>query len=85
VQADETIRLILAEHGQLSCAIGELGDDDDLFSANLTSHATVNVMLALEDAFGIEFPDDMMRKSNFQSVSAMRAAVLALAGASGGG
>ena len=31
--------------------------DDDLYLLGLTSHATVNVMLALEDEFEIEFPE----------------------------
>jgi acyl carrier protein len=41
----------------------------------MTSHASVNVMLALEDAFGVEFPDAMLRKSTFASVSAIRDAL----------
>jgi acyl carrier protein len=32
-------------------------------------------MIALEDAFGIEFPDSMLRRSTFSSVEAIRAAV----------
>ncbi len=42
----------------------------------MTSHASVNVMLAVEDAFGIEFPERMLKKSTFESVSAIRAGVL---------
>ncbi len=44
--------------------------------SGLTSHSTVNVMLALEDEFEIEIPDTMLRKSTFQSVANIRAAIL---------
>ncbi len=41
----------------------------------MTSHACVNVMLALEDAFDVEFPDDMLKRSVFESVAAVAAAI----------
>jgi acyl carrier protein len=44
----------------------------------MTSHASVNVMLALEDAFDVEFPDEMLRRSVFESISAIGAAVATL-------
>jgi acyl carrier protein len=73
---EESIRSILAEHGQLSVDATKLADDDDLYRVGLTSHGTVNVMLALEDAFDIEMPDKMLRKSTFQSVASIRAAIV---------
>ena len=76
---DDTIRAILAEYGRLSGDARSVGDDEDLYRLGLTSHATVNVMLALEDAFDVEFPDVMLRKATFQSVAAMRSAVHELA------
>jgi acyl carrier protein len=47
----------------------------------MTSHASVSVMLALEDAFDIEFPEAMLRKGTFESVSAISAALATLVGA----
>ncbi|MGD0378914.1 MAG: acyl carrier protein [Acidimicrobiales bacterium] len=76
---DETIRAILAEHGRLSVDAAQLDDDTDLYGVGLTSHATVTVMLAIEDAFEIEVPDSMLRKATFQTVGAMRAMVEAVA------
>lgn len=73
---DESIRSILAEHGHLSVDATKLADDDDLYRVGLTSHGTVNVMLALEDAFDIEMPDKMLRKGTFQSVASIRAAIV---------
>jgi acyl carrier protein len=73
---DKSIRSILAEYGRLAVDATELGDDDDLYRVGLTSHSTVNVMLALEDEIEIEIPDTMLRKSTFQSVANIRAAIL---------
>jgi acyl carrier protein len=39
------------------------------------------VMLAVEDAFDIEFPDAMLKRSVFESIAAIRAAVTELQGA----
>ena len=77
---DETIRNVLAEHGRLPMEVADIGDEDDLFQAGMTSHASVNVMLALEDEFDIEFPESMLRKSTFESVSAIRSALSELTG-----
>ncbi len=46
----------------------------------MTSHASVNVMLALEDAFDLEFPDRMLTRSVFESISSIRAALSELDG-----
>ncbi len=37
----------------------------------MTSHASVNLMLGLETEFDVEFPDAMLKRSVFQSVSAI--------------
>jgi acyl carrier protein len=72
---EELIRSILAEHARLSADPARIGESDDLYRLGLTSHSTVNVMLALEDAFDIEIPDTMLRKSTFQSIASIRAVV----------
>ena len=71
----ETIRRILKDHGRLSKDIGSLGPETDLYEAGMTSHASVNVMLALEGEFNIEFPDHMLKRSVFESMAAISAAV----------
>ena len=72
---DETIRGILAQYGQLPVEVEKLRDEDDLYEAGMTSHASVNVMLALEDEFEVEFPETMLRKSTFEPVAAIRGAL----------
>lgn len=73
------IRDVLAEHGRLPVDVKLLSEDDDLFQAGMTSHASVNVMLALEDAFDVEFPEAMLRKSTFASIGALHRAIAQLA------
>jgi acyl carrier protein len=71
----QTIRRILKEHGRLSKDAEALGPDADLYEAGMTSHASVNVMLALEGEFNIEFPDHMLKRSVFESITAIGIAV----------
>jgi acyl carrier protein len=77
---DDTIRLVLTEHGRLAVDASSIDDNIDLFAAGMTSHASVNVMLALEDAFDIEFSEKMLKKSTFESIAAIRAGVLEMKG-----
>jgi len=74
----DQIRQVIADHARLSVAIGTLDDDGDLFQAGMTSHASVNLMLALEEVFGIEFPEAMLRKSTFASVCSIEIALCEL-------
>jgi len=78
---ESQIREILSEHARLPVEMSSLDDDADLYQAGMTSHASVSVMLALEDTFDIEFPEAMLRKSTFESVSAISAALTSLVGA----
>jgi acyl carrier protein len=69
------VRAVLKSAGGLQVDVDTLADDADLYAAGLNSHATVNLMLALEDAFDIELPDRLLRRTTFSSVSAITAAL----------
>jgi acyl carrier protein len=69
------IRRVLRDHARLPIDIEQVADNADLFQAGMSSHASVNVMLALEDAFDIEFPDRMLKRSVFESISGIAAAI----------
>jgi acyl carrier protein len=71
----DRIRSVLRQHAQLAQTIEELSDEADLYRAGLTSHATVNVMLALEDEFEIEFPESLLLRRTFGSVRAIEEAL----------
>jgi acyl carrier protein len=70
-----TVREIVQRNGRLALAIDRLDDDDDLYDAGMTSHASISVMLDLEDTFEIEFPESLLTRDTFRSVQAMSAAV----------
>lgn len=71
----QKIRNILREHARLTVDVATLGDEADLYQAGMSSHASVNLMLALEGEFEVEFPDRMLKRGVFQSVAAIRAAL----------
>jgi acyl carrier protein len=72
---NEAIRRVLRDHARLPVDVDELVDNADLFQAGMSSHASVSVMLALEDTFDIEFPDRMLKRSVFESVAGIAAAI----------
>ena len=71
----DKIRKILADHGRLNKDAFSLAESADLYQAGMTSHASVNVMLALEGEFEIEFPDHLLKRSVFESISAITSAI----------
>jgi acyl carrier protein len=72
---DSVIREVLRDHARLKDDAATLGDDADLYQLGMTSHASVNVMLALEGAFDLEFPDHMLKRTVFSSIASIRQAV----------
>lgn len=75
---DAQIRAVLADHGRLNQNAETIAADDDLYQAGMTSHASVNVMLALEGTFEVEFPDHMLTRKVFASVETIRSALIEL-------
>ena len=75
---DAQIRSVLVDHGRLNQDASRLPADHDLYQAGMTSHASVNVMLALEGKFDVEFPDHMLNRKVFASVQAIRSALIEL-------
>jgi acyl carrier protein len=75
------IRAILQEHGRLAIDVAGLSEESSLYEAGLTSHASVNLMLALEERFNVEFPERMLRRGSFASISTIRAGLEELIGA----
>lgn len=78
-----SVVVVLTEHARLAVPAASLAPTDDLYVAGMSSHASVNVMLALEDAFDLEFPERMLRKSTFSSVGDICRAVQELLDAAG--
>lgn len=72
---EDRIRQVIGESARLPVDINKLPETADLYAAGMTSHASVNLMLGLEDAFGVEFPDRMLRRSVFESIASIRVAL----------
>jgi acyl carrier protein len=78
---NEVIRQVLRDTARLPVAVDDIADDDDLYLAGMTSLASVNVMLALEDTLEIEFPERLLKKATFASIAAISEALEAISGA----
>ena len=76
----EAIRDIVAAHARLRADVSTLDDDSDLYEAGLTSLSTVNLMLALEERFDVEFTDRMLKRRTFQSIRSLSEAIGELKG-----
>jgi acyl carrier protein len=74
-QITDNIRRILKEHGRLARDVDLLANDADLYQAGMTSHACVNIMLALEGEFDVEFPDHMLTRAVFSSIASIGTAI----------
>lgn len=74
-QITASLRRILAQHGRLSVDATTIAESADLYLAGMSSHASVNVMLAIEGEFDVEFPDHMLSRAVFSSITSMQNAV----------
>jgi len=74
----ETIEKVLADHGRMKVDPTGVDGDADLYELGLTSHASVNVLLALEDEFDIQFPKSALKKATFASINNIEAAITSL-------
>lgn len=75
----EKIRELIAAHAGLPGGAADLDDDTDLYRAGMKSFASVQLMLALEEAFDIEFPEELLNRATFRSAASIQAAVATLA------
>jgi acyl carrier protein len=74
----ERIHRVLETHGRMPVPASGLPSDANLYAVGMTSHASVNVMLALEEEFDVEFPDEMLTRSAFESIDAIAGSLTAL-------
>lgn len=65
---------IILAHAGLPAGV-EITEDTDLYRAGMKSFSSVQLMLALEEAFDIEFPEEMLNRATFRSPAAIEQAV----------
>ena len=78
LSVDTRIRNVLRDHARLSADLTELAENADLYDSGMTSHASVNLMLALENEFDVEFPDELLTRSVFSSIGSIKTAIVGL-------
>ncbi|MEQ1940084.1 acyl carrier protein [Mesorhizobium sp. CN5-321] len=71
----DRIRTLLAQHPMIPLDFSAIADDENLYDAGLTSFASVQMMLALEEEFDIEFPEAMLTRRTFSSLENVAEAV----------
>jgi len=74
---EQAVRRALAAHGRLAVDAADVASTADLAALGLTSHATVTVMLAVEDELDVEFPDAALTRSTFATVGSIAAVAAA--------
>jgi acyl carrier protein len=71
----DQISEIIARTVELPGGVGGLSETSDLYEAGMTSFGSVQLMLALEEAFDVEFPERMLNRRLFSSIATIRAAL----------
>lgn len=64
----EDIRDTLKSVAALTEVVDSLGEDDNLFDKGLDSFGSVQLMLALEERYNIEFPDNLLNRRSFSTI-----------------
>jgi acyl carrier protein len=75
---NDKIRALIQKHCELPVDALTLSDQQDLYAAGLTSLASVRLMLALEENFNIEFPDNLLNRKTFSSIKHISDAITEL-------
>jgi D-alanine--poly(phosphoribitol) ligase subunit 2 len=74
MMSDE-IRNIIKQSGVLDTRHVTISDDQNLYDLGLDSFGTVDLMLAVEEYYGVKFAPQFMRRETFSSIAALDAAV----------
>jgi acyl carrier protein len=71
----DRIRMLLAGNPMIPIDFEAISDSANLYDAGLTSFASVQLMLAIEEEFDIEFPEEKLTRRTFSSIANIAAAV----------
>jgi acyl carrier protein len=69
------VRRIVAQYGELPVNIETISDNTELYAVGLKSFAVVQLMLALEDEFGVEFPEHRLNRRSFADIRTIAEAI----------
>jgi acyl carrier protein len=71
----DRVRAIVGSMNLLPVPIDGLSDQDNLFDAGMTSFGSVQLMLAIEEEFDIEFPNSLLTRKTFATLDGLVSAV----------
>ncbi|MFE0457839.1 acyl carrier protein [Kitasatospora sp. NPDC058965] len=74
----EEIRRIVSGVPKIGEFIATMADDADLWDAGMESMASVQLMMQLEDHFGVEIPEEKLTRETFSSIRAIEAVLTEL-------
>ena len=71
----DRVRTIVGSMNILPVPVDGLSDEDSLFAAGMTSFGSVQLMLAIEEEFDIEFPNSLLTRKTFATLGGLISAV----------
>lgn len=71
----DRVRTIVGSLNLLPVPVDGLSDQDNLFDAGMTSFGSVQLMLAVEEEFDIEFPNSLLTRKTFATLGGLISAV----------
>ena len=71
----DRIRTIVGSLNLLPVPVDGLSDQDNLFDAGMTSFGSVQLMMAIEEEFDIEFPNSLLTRKTFATLGGLISAV----------
>jgi acyl carrier protein len=74
----ETVSDVVRRHLPNGESLGEIDENAELQLLGLDSMKSISMLLELENAFGITFPDDLLSPENYQTLRALKALVLSV-------
>ncbi|SFL97144.1 Acyl carrier protein [Bradyrhizobium sp. NFR13] len=76
----DRVRAIVGSMNLLPVPVDGLSDQDNLFDAGMTSFGSVQLMMAIEEEFDIEFPNSLLTRKTFATLGGLISAVDQLVG-----
>ncbi|UZE47086.1 acyl carrier protein [Rhodopseudomonas sp. P2A-2r] len=71
----DRVRAIVGSMNIVPVPVDGLSDEDNLFDAGMTSFGSVQLMLAIEEEFDIEFPNSLLTRKTFATFGGLISAV----------
>ena len=71
----DRVRTIVGSLNLLPVPVDGLSDQDNLFDAGITSFGSVQLMMAIEEEFDIEFPNSLLTRKTFATLGGLISAV----------